>query len=804
MGDSKPPSAEMLAELQALRTRVRELERAETERKRVEDALRESEERFQQVVANAEEWIWEVNTEGLYTYTSPVVEDVLGYKPEELVGKKHFFDLFHPENREELKTLAFGVFDRKRRFYGFVNRNVHKNGETVWLSTSGVPMLDEQGELLGYRGSDSNITERKVAEEELKQSEREKALILGSVSELVTYQDRQLRVIWANQAAGESVGSSPEQLAGRHCFEIWQQRSEPCVDCPVAKVLETGQSHQGEKTSPDGRVWLVRGYPARDEEGNVIGAVEITRDITERKHAEEALRDSETLLRTVINATKEAMVSIDQDGLVTLFNPAAEEMFGRKRKEMIGQPLDCLLPEEYRKRHTEYVRSYFATGEPHNAINTTSELSGLRSNGDVFPAEVSLSAGRHGNKQFVIAVARDVTERNRLQQQLLQSQKLESIGTLAGGIAHDFNNLLAVIVGNTSVLQRRATLPAEIRDLLNDIMNAADRGSALTRQLLAYAQGGLQKPAPTDLNRLIKSVLRLLERTTPPQIEFVLSLPKDLPLIMADASQGEQVVMNLCLNAVQASQPPSTIEVSSTEETVGADRAAELELVEGRYVCLQVKDQGCGMDAETVQRVFEPFFTTKPTGRGMGLAATQGIVHSHHGQIRAESMPGGGTTMSVWLPTTREAVRVLARETAPQPIEPPHGSETVLVIDDDSAVTRTVEQILSTLGYCVVPHTDTDEALAFLDTNSEDIDLVLMNLNMPKCSGMDMLTQILQRCPRIPVLLASGLESRGLVESLMARGAVGFLRKPFSLMTLAKAIRGGLDDAANSPGRSGN
>jgi len=391
----------------------------------------------------------------------------------------------------------------------------------------------------------------KCTEEALRESERDKSLILDSISELITYQDNSMKVAWANKAAGDSVGQSPEELVGRYCYEIWYQRQEPCQDCPVQKSIETDRPQEGELTSPDGRVWYTRGRPVLNEQGEVIGAVEVALEITQRKRAEQStresekrfrditenafawiwevdvngkytytspvvekilgykpeevlgkhfydlfhpeereelknaafevfakelpfrefinrnvhkngktvvwlstsgvptrnkegkllgyrgvdiditdlkwtegtLQESENLLQTVIDSTKDAMISIGEDGFIALFNPAAEEMFGRKREEMVGAPLDCLMPEEYRQRHQEYVKSYFSTGKPDEAIGRVMELPGLRRDGNVFPMAISLSPGMVGGRRFVIAVARDITERKQAEEKLRQSEE---------------------------------------------------------------------------------------------------------------------------------------------------------------------------------------------------------------------------------------------------------------------------------------------------------------------------------------------------------------------------------------------
>jgi len=284
----------------------------------------------------------------------------------------------------------------------------------------------------------------KRSEEALRQSERDKSLILGSLSELITYQDKSLRVVWANKAAGNSVGLSPEELVGRYCYEIWHGRQESCRDCPVVKSIKSGQPQEGEITTPDGRIWYMRGCPVLNEQGDVVGAVETTLEITQRKLAEESLRESENLLQTVINSTKDAMISIGDDGLITLFNPAAEEMFGRTSEEMIGESVDCLMPREYRQQHYEYVKSYFATGKPDEAIGKVMELPGLRSDGKVFPMAISLSPGRVEGKQFVIAVARDITERKQAEEQLQVRDKAIESSISAIAIAEPGGNLIYV------------------------------------------------------------------------------------------------------------------------------------------------------------------------------------------------------------------------------------------------------------------------------------------------------------------------------------------------------------------------
>ena len=378
---------------------------------------------------------------------------------------------------------------------------------------------------------------------------------------------------------------------------------------------------------------------------------------------------------------------------------------------------------------------------------------------------------------------------------MLQSQKLESIGTLAGGIAHDFNNLLAVILGNASVHLRDPGLPVKLRESLADIVDAAERGSSLTHQLLAYARGGLQRFGPTDLNAVVDSVLRMLRRTVPPQIELSLELEPHLPRITADPSQMQQVVMNLVLNAIQAGAGPNEVHIATAIRELSPERAQDNEVAPGPYACLTIQDHGCGMDARTVERIFEPFFTTKPMGRGMGLAATLGIVKSHKGAIIVDSTPGAGTTFRVYFPIAPGVLPAESERAKSAPAKPPRGSETVLVIDDDPAVGRAVGQMLSSLGYCVIEHAQVERAKAFLNTNGSELDVVILDLNLPRCSAEEMFGIVQAAAPSARVLLASGQADPQVIQKLRDRGAAGFLHKPFAIYTLATAIREALTQA---------
>jgi PAS domain S-box-containing protein len=409
MKNSEKKRQQLLEEIAELRARLGRMEDAEAKRKPIEQ-------RSRIILQTAMDGFCIVDTQGNFKGVNEAYCRITGYTRDELLS-------MNVKDIEALETIVETAEHLKKikkssveRFETSLKR---KDGGRVDVEVSVNYMPSDSGQLFAVV---RDITARKQAEQALRQSERDKALILGSLSELISYQDKSLRVVWANKAAGDSVGQSPDELVGRYCYEIWHGRQEPCMVCPIQKSFKTRKPEQGEVTSPDRRVWYISGCPVLNEQGEVTGAVEVTLEITKHRQAEETLRESKNLLQTVINSTKDAMISIGEDGLITLFNPAAEEMFGRKRAKMIGRSLDCLMPKEYRRRHREYIKSYFSTGKPDGAIGKVVELPGLHRDGHVFPIAISLSRGELDNKQFVIAVARDITERKETEKILQESE----------------------------------------------------------------------------------------------------------------------------------------------------------------------------------------------------------------------------------------------------------------------------------------------------------------------------------------------------------------------------------------------
>ena len=773
-----------------------------TDWKETEQALAENQRVLSMLMANLPGLVYRCLDDRDWTmsFVSDGCRELTGYTPEDIIRGRisYHHHIIHPDDRETVADRARRAL-RENRPFQITYRVTTADGREKWVWEQGRAVFGPNGEVEGIEGFITDVTKRKLAEERAHLLAR----AVEQISEGIALGDRNSKLLFVNRSFAAMHGYSPEELIGRDLSIFHPGGQMRTVKRGQRKAMKDGH-FEGEvwHTHRDGTVFptLMHLHRFRDEQGRDIGMIGTVRDTTEQRRAEELIRESEKNYRTGIDSMADAVHVVDADLHILLANVALQKWHEELHLtgEIIGRGLFEVfpfLPPGTREKYDEVL----STG--HAVVTEETIHIGDRE----FTTETRrIPVIEGGRVARVVTVVRDLTEhrrmeehRARLEEQLYQVQKLEAIGQLAGGVAHDFNNLLAVIMGNASILQKDHSLPAKVRDALADIMKAAERGSAFCQQLLAYARGGLQQPVATEINRLIRAVVPMLERSAPPRLKCRLDLAENLPTIIADPPRIEQMLLNLCMNAIQASAPPATVTVTTAEETLDDAAAAKLGLEAGPYVRLTVADHGAGMDAETLKKAFEPFFTTREMGRGMGLAVTHGIVKSHRGQITLDSRVGEGTTAIVRLPAADQP-EAAVQPSAPKPkaARPPRGTETILIIDDEAAVAGTVEQMLGSLGYCVVSHTGTDEAIGFLGSNAEDIDLVLCDLNMPGRSGREMARYIREHHPHITVMITSGFEDEE-AERALEEGAAGFVQKPFSLMALALAVRETLDRTAS-------
>ncbi|MBY0228565.1 MAG: response regulator, partial [Gemmataceae bacterium] len=525
---------------------------------------------------------------------------------------------------------------------------------------------------------------------------------------------------------------------------------------------------------------------SQDDVNFLQGVANVVAAAIERKRAEEA----QARLVALLEATPDIVAIAAEDGRLTYLNRAGRALVGLPSgADVSSRSLAALCPAMEgvpaldQRRRAAAAKGVWSGEAP---------LAG-RARQRVPASQVLLWHGPDGGAPSYSLIARDLTERQGLEEQIRQSQKMEAVGKLAGGIAHDFNNLLTVINGYMAILVERTAADAPMRGQMEEVRKAGERAATLTRQLLAFSRKQMLAPQPVDLNALVADMDKMLRRLIGEDIRLSADLAPSLRTVKADPGQLEQVVVNLAVNARDAMPQGGRLALSTSDVFLDAEAVkATPEVRPGPYVLLSVSDTGCGMPPEVAARAFEPFFTTKPVGKGtgLGLSTVYGIVKQSGGHIEIDSSPGAGTTFRVYLPPLEQAAE------APAPVIVPTvrgGKETVLVVEDEEGVRRLAREILRQKGYTVLEACDGIQALAACDRHPGRIDLVLTDAVMPNMGGGTLARKLRVLRPEAKILFMSGFTDSALIRHGVASGEVDCLLKPFGPDGLAKAVRAVLD-----------
>ncbi len=513
----------------------------------------------------------------------------------------------------------------------------------------------------------------------------------------------------------------------------------------------------------------------------------------ERARAQQRLEQKERQFEDLFEFAPDAIIMVDTSGDISLVNQRTENMFGYTRQELVGKPIELLVPQHLRDTHAR-LRETYASQPMHNPmINSSPTLRGRRKDGSEFPAEVSLSPMETDKGPMTAASVRDNTERNALEAQLQQSLKMETVGQLAGGVAHDFNNLLTVINATTELLIDRVPTDDSMRTELGTILRSGEQAASLTRQLLALSRQQVLNPVIVDLNDVLHDVEPLLQRLIGENINVKFRPAPDAATTRVDRTQIDQVLLNLALNSRDAMPRGGTLILETAN--VMLDEALvsnQTDLKAGPHVVLSVSDTGIGMDEATRRKIFEPFFTTKESGKGtgLGLSTVYGIVQQSGGGTTVYSEAGKGTTIKVFLPRIAPG-----KQQRSERIDPVHrGSETILVIEDEQEIRQVAEIMLERRGYNVISADSGANAIEVLKEHAGTIDLVLSDVVMPGSSGPESMRRIRAMQPGIKVLYMSGYAADLIARHGIDEDPRHFVTKPFTLAELSRAVRTTLDD----------
>ncbi|MFI5310926.1 MAG: PAS domain S-box protein, partial [Gemmatimonadales bacterium] len=500
---------------------------------------------------------------------------------------------------------------------------------------------------------------------------------------------------------------------------------------------------------------------------------------------EDQARVTSEMLRSVFDASPVAITATDLAGLVTLWNPAAERLFGWSAAEVLGQPNPSVPPDKADERKA--MRARAERGESVTDVQTQRR----RRDGSLVDVNISMATtyDAAGEPRGMTVFVQDLTERKKLEAQFLQAQKMEAVGRLAGGVAHDFNNLLTVILSYCELLLGTVPEKDERHEDLSEIKKAARAATELSRQLLAFSRQNVIQPKVVELNAVVAGSAKLLKRLIGEGIRIDKRLDALTGRVKADTGQIEQVIMNLAVNARDAMPNGGTIVLETRRAHPAELGPDEMDRAPYGYCMISVSDTGTGMDAATQARMFDPFFTTKGAdqGTGLGLATVYGIVKQYEGVIRVRSAPGAGTTLSVYLPAVEAPGAMLPAKKAAS--EETGGAETILLVEDEPAVRAVARRVLERLGYVVLEAPNAHTALRLAETRTDEIHLLLTDVVMPGINGLDLAERFLKLRPATKVLFVSGYsENAGALRAAIDAGHA-FIQKPFTPETLAQSVR---------------
>lgn len=821
---------------------------AELEKNR--NDLAESEARYRSLVESINDVIFSLDQAGRITYISPLITSVAGFSPDEIHGKM-FVQLLHPGDNEifhsSFKKALVGQSDPVEF------RLLDREGRARYMRASS-HLLMKEGQAIGVAGLMSDITDRKKAELALHRRNRELRAItscnevlireadgqnlLDSVCNIICNQAgyrmawvgfaendesksvrpvawagadegflSQANITWADTERGRGPTGTAIRTASTVCFQDFQIDSEIAPWRSEALRREYRSSIalplKDEKGSVFGVLTIYSSEPntfTSDEirlleelAGDLAFGITVVRARMERDQAEESL----ALTSFALNNVREAAFLIDEHARFHYVNEECCKILGYSRQELLGMSVPDVDPEvttEEWEKHwpiLEAKRSLTFEGRHHTK------------DGRIIPVEISANFLEYGGRCYNLSLARNITERKQaeeeqaiLRQSLQQAQKMEAFGQLAGGIAHDFNNILAVVNGYSEIILHNTNLDAATRSGVQEILNAGSRGASLTRQLLAFSRKQVLQPKLVSLNNVLEDMHGMLRRLIGADIEMKLVLDSTLAPVLADPSQMEQVILNLCINARDAMPDGGTISIRTSAAELEAQQIAQdFPSEAGSYICLCVSDTGIGMDPETLSHIFEPFFTTKgpDRGTGLGLATVYGIVKQSGGHVSVSSTLGRGTTFYVYLHPALKSSKSEELQSA-RPL-PARGTETILLVEDIGPLRMMTSKILRDCGYKVLEAENGEKALQLVQEKQEKISLLLTDIILPKMKGPALANSLKEQRPGLRVLFVSGYVDQAVLQNGMAESGAAFLQKPFTADELSKKIRELLDAA---------
>jgi PAS domain S-box-containing protein len=749
-----------------------------TERKKAEEALRESERRFRAIAESTPDAIITIDNHGKINFWNRAAKQIFGYNEGEVLGKP--VQILLPERFRNNDKKGMEEF-----FETGESPLIGKVFELIYLKKDGSEFLGEFSRFGWKMGGQSficaiirDITERK-------QRDVEYQTILRTSIDGFWTTDMQGHFLDVNDAYCRMMGYSRDELLKMRIHDVEALEKPEETAKRIQKIVKTGGDRfETKHRCKDGKIVDIEVSVKYSKEMGERLYV-FLRDITERKLAEEASRESEERFRSVVQTASEAILIADSSGKITFWNQASEKVYGYSAEEVIGKPFTIVLPKRLYEYQTNYLKRTL-NGKPEK-LGENLEGIGVRKDGSEFPYEGSISTWETKDGTFYTAIFHDISDRKKMEEELLKNRKIESIGTLAGGIAHDFNNILTAILGNISLARMNTSTNNLEKSIgrLTEAEKACLRAKDLTQQLLTFSRGGAPVKKISSCAELLKESAGFALRGSKCQCES--SIPGDLLAVEVDEGQISQVIHNLIINADQAMPQGGTIQVSA--ENIEVRKPHALPLPDGKYVKISIKDHGIGISEAHISKIFDPYFTTKQKGSGLGLATSYSIVKNHGGYITVKSHLGDGTTFTFYLPaSTREVPKMRPMEGVPF-----SGRGKVLVLDDDEMIRDLLSSMLSSFGYEVEAVTDGSEAIEVYKKAREEgcpFGAVIVDLTIPGgMGGKETIKKLIEIDPEIKAIVSSGYSNDPIMADCRKYGFSGIIAKPYKVEEISKILK---------------
>jgi|GEM_PF-623391 len=791
-----------------------------TERKRMEEALSISEGRMRraQHMARMCHWVSETKLGASkggaeVAHYSASATELFGFEPDQLTLPDQEFirRYIYPADQERVAAQYIEMHDPTGGApadFQIEFRMVMPDGSIKFVNEIAEPSLEAKPGWIVWQGVIQDITERKQMEEALylSESRMRRAQRIARLGHWITLRPNnepswRRAVSEYSEIAAEIFGVPPEELAISNEQYI-QRFVHPADREMVAAAFEASSDNDGgfrleyRIVTPSGEVRTVyeTAEAAHGIDQNRLIRHGIVQDITERKHAEEALAQGEKLYRSIVESAFDAFVLIDSDDRIIDWNPSAERLFGLQRTEALGRLAETIFPPDQRQRYLRGITDYLETGRS-DFLGSRNEVTAMRHDGASFPSELVIWPIAVSQRVIFSCFIHDLSTQRAMEARLRHVMRMEAVGQLTGGVAHDFNNLLAVILLNSETLSERLEADPKSRHLAEVIGRAADSGKVLVEQLSAFARRQLLRPQSVQLQHLIPDLMPLLTRSLNESIESDTDIAADAWPAHVDPNQFENALINLAVNARDAMPHGGTLTFRVRNVEISEDDAKLQPSIDpGRYVLISVIDTGVGMKPEVAERAYEPFFTTKEVGKGsgLGLSSVYGFISQSGGQVKIDTEVDKGTTVHLYLPAAEIESVAEGKPVELKPVE--GGNEAILVVEDDDLIRDVIESQLQGLGYKVYTASDGPSAIKVLESDAS-IDLLLTDIVMPGgMSGIVVAERARHLRPGIKTLYASGYPASAFTAAWSDPTRVRILPKPFRTVQLARAVRAALDE----------